>query len=77
MKVKDVLFIIIGIITIVSPILAFKSLTIEYGNNTEPLLIGFRLLFIFGGLTLIAIGAGNIADTKRGNTSTPPSVSQQ
>lgn len=62
MKLKSILYIIIGVIALFCPVLVFKGVTEEYGNSTEPVLIGFRLLFILGGLVLIATGVGNIAE---------------
>lgn len=74
MKVKGILYIIIGVIALISPILAFKSITIEYGNSTEPVLIGFRILFILGGLVLIATGIGAVIDSAKQNKILPPSI---
>ena len=72
MKIKGVLFIIIGILCLYVPILVFKGVTSEYGNSTEPVLVGFRLLFIFGGLALIASGIGNVIEgNKRKNNHQP------
>lgn len=72
MKIKDLLYIILGVGIILCTILEFKTIAIEYGSGIDPLLTVFRLLFIFWGLTLIATGAGNIADAKKDNTPTPP-----
>lgn len=74
MKVKGVLYIIIGVIALISPILAFKSITIEYGHSTEPVLIGFRILFILGGLVLIATGIGAVIDSAKQDKPLPPPI---
>ena len=65
MKTKGVLYIIIGLMAIILPILAFKTITSKFGDSTEPVLIGFRLVLIFGGMALVASGIGNVIEAKK------------